>query len=127
MRRCIIPQQETSGNYNHQDQKASAPKIIPQQETSGNYNRRTRHNGWGKIIPQQETSGNYNMRPLPVSGRLIIPQQETSGNYNCMSSTFVPLQLYHNKKRQGDKIGLKKIISDILLKKCLFLFCHGPL
>ena len=34
----IIPQQETSGNYNTPRQPQSPPPIIPQQETSGNYN-----------------------------------------------------------------------------------------
>ena len=34
----IIPQQETSGNYNTYDDNHLPPNIIPQQETSGNYN-----------------------------------------------------------------------------------------
>ena len=35
--------------------------IIPQQETSGNYNRSSNIKGDRLIIPQQETSGNYNL------------------------------------------------------------------
>ena len=34
--RKIIPQQETSGNYNQTAQVAIGDEIIPQQETSGN-------------------------------------------------------------------------------------------
>ena len=53
----IIPQQETSGNYNEQQAAISSFFIIPQQETSGNYNKETRMFDWHNIIPQQETSG----------------------------------------------------------------------
>ena len=57
-------------------------RIIPQQETSGNYNKSVLPFVIEKIIPQQETSGNYNMEIDPTYFAIIIPQQETSGNYN---------------------------------------------
>ena len=46
--------------------------IIPQQETSGNYNLTTDHTLAGWIIPQQETSGNYNLPGGDAQGDHII-------------------------------------------------------
>ena len=83
----IIPQQETSGNYNKLTPALCLVIIIPQQETSGNYNAGTAGAGGLSIIPQQETSGNYNVPGDGQAQSLIIPQQETSGNYNFDYST----------------------------------------
>ena len=80
----IIPQQETSGNYNREQVICGPLFIIPQQETSGNYNGKTQVPFLLSIIPQQETSGNYNNRGRQRRGKGIIPQQETSGNYNVL-------------------------------------------
>ena len=82
----IIPQQETSGNYNNFLGLSFSRRIIPQQETSGNYNGREGGNCCEQIIPQQETSGNYNVKGVLASLGLIIPQQETSGNYNTSTA-----------------------------------------
>ena len=61
---------------------SSVMSIIPQQETSENYNKcgAVMRSLW--IIPQQETSENYNELGLILLGQGIIPQQETSENYN---------------------------------------------
>ena len=83
-RSLIIPQQETSGNYNGPSVQALPLSIIPQQETSGNYNQNTGVQLKLLIIPQQETSGNYNNNAEGFLGCSIIPQQETSGNYNLL-------------------------------------------
>ena len=80
----IIPQQETSGNYNGGAAEDHGPCIIPQQETSGNYNWEAEHPNPYAIIPQQETSGNYNLSAVQPCSPPIIPQQETSGNYNSV-------------------------------------------
>ena len=81
-RDAIIPQQETSGNYNNKDGRSARGLIIPQQETSGNYNHDDDELLYTRIIPQQETSGNYNKKTFQKIFASIIPQQETSGNYN---------------------------------------------
>ena len=80
----IIPQQETSGNYNSIGLRCPVRCIIPQQETSGNYNVDGRPEALPGIIPQQETSGNYNQPLHFVANSIIIPQQETSGNCNSV-------------------------------------------
>ena len=64
----IIPQQETSGNYNLPQCVPKCLVIIPQQETSGNYNVLNAVIVVGQIIPQQETSGNYNVNIHTVFG-----------------------------------------------------------
>ena len=97
----IIPQQETSENYNRRSQFVSPIQIIPQQETSENYNWWKNNSFTKAIIPQQETSENYNTQDSWANQTRIIPQQETSENYNSRDTPAPPYRLYHNKKHQG--------------------------
>ena len=82
----IIPQQETSENYNCVLYLLFADTIIPQQETSENYNTSLAPLPMPYIIPQQETSENYNTNANQLFADVIIPQQETSENYNLEES-----------------------------------------
>ena len=96
----IIPQQETSENYNRRSQFVSPIQIIPQQETSENYNESQLPAALLPIIPQQETSENYNIDDGHDIDFEIIPQQETSENYNHVHELERCAELYHNKKHQ---------------------------
>ena len=85
--------------------------IIPQQETSGNYNCNRKFLNLARIIPQQETSGNYNGHLLCGGILRIIPQQETSGNYNKLNTLLPQPLLYHNKRLQGTTT-LRRLAQD---------------
>ena len=106
----IIPQQETSGNYNGQYGQEPQAGIIPQQETSGNYNLRRQVSAQPGIIPQQETSGNYNTVGFLLGSHLIIPQQETSGNYNRRWTTLLPPDIIPQQETSGVHILIHRLI-----------------
>ena len=86
----IIPQQETSGNYNIPLRVTHGVMIIPQQETPGNYNKCKPRIVREGIIPQQETSGNYNREAYLLLCGSIIPQYDTLENCN---NRIFPVQI----------------------------------
>lgn len=78
--KSIIPQQETSGNYNSVRPDFTTTSIIPQQEILENYNSGSRMPSALWIIPKQETSKSYNRRAHADHGLEIIlylPQKES--------------------------------------------------
>ena len=98
----IIPQQETSGNYNVCGRDVFIAHIIPQQETSGNYNTSIIRQLFTAIIPQQETSGNYNEGQGAGRAVGIIPQQETSGNYNSTGNLHLHTLIIPQQETSGN-------------------------
>lgn len=116
------------------DFRVLCSSIIPQQETSGNYNEQGVSQPQGMIIPQQETSGNYNAGGAGGDALQIIPQQELSGNYKQIHISDIVHHLVYGQRKEPEKtfpnhtmcVSIGQFTFDFFAFRQIFLRCpHG--
>ena len=79
---------------------SSVMSIIPQQETSENYNDYSSLPALSDIIPQQETSENYNLKAAGLNPILLYHNKKHQRTTTSAPSRAALEPLYHNKKHQ---------------------------